>query len=347
MTAPTGVLLLNMGGPWTLDEVGPFLRRLFSDTEVIRLPAGRVLAPVLVRARLPRVRRLYASIGGGSPQRDWTERQAEAMVKELDATCPATAPHRAYQAFRYASPGSAEAIAAMRADGVRRVVVFPLYPHYSCATTGSSLSDLWRAAGVRADEFEWSLIDRWPTHPAYVDALAQTLREGLDGFGDTTPVLFSAHSLPSRTVSRGDPYPQEVAATVQAVMERLAVPNPYLLSFQSKVGPVTWQGPDTVAMVEGLAARGHRRVLVVPVSFTCDHIETLSELDIELAATARRAGIEMRRAPALNDRPEFTQAMAQIVADHVAGGQPCSGQYRLRCPGCDQQGCRTLPGVAS
>ncbi|HEY5853400.1 MAG TPA: ferrochelatase [Aldersonia sp.] len=321
----TGVVMMNMGGPWTLDDVEPFLHRLFED--IIELPARWVLRPLLVRARAPRVRRQYEAIGGGSPQRDWTTRQAAAMAAELDAISPGTGPHLVYPTFRYAEPSAETVLERMRADGVRRAVAFPQYPHCSATTTGTSLADLWRAvARAGLDEsFDWDVIDRWPTHPAYIDALAETVRKGLDAFArpEAVPVLFSAHSLPIRTVARGESYPLESAATVRAVMDRLAVPNPYLLAYQSKVGPMRWLGPSTADTVERLAAHGATRLLLVAVSFICDHLETLWELDVELAETARRAGItELRRAPALNDRPAFTRALARIVADRLAVKSP-------------------------
>ncbi|WP_214321259.1 ferrochelatase [Nonomuraea sediminis] len=313
----TGVVLMNMGGPWTLDDVRPFLRALFADLDM--LPAKPLLSPLLIRARLGRVTRQYAAIGGGSPLRHWTERQAAAMVAELDRISPGTAPHRAYLAFRYAEPRSDTALQAMRADGVRRAVAFPQYPHYSVTTTGSSLADLWQAVGRNGleDAFDWTVIDRWPTHPAYVEALAEAVAEGLDGDPDTH-VLFSAHSLPVRTVEQGDPYPLEIRATVRAVMARLAVPNPHSLAYQSRVGPLRWLRPSTIETVQHLARRKAKRVLVVPVAFTCDHIETLSEIDIELAEIARQAGLaELRRSPALNDRPSFTRALARIVETRI------------------------------
>ncbi|WP_157251307.1 ferrochelatase [Nonomuraea typhae] len=316
----TGIVMLNMGGPWTLGDVRPFLRRLFADLDM--LPARRVLGPLLIRARLARVTRQYAEIGGGSPLRDWTERQAKALTAELDELSPATGPHHAYLAFRYAEPGAAAALAAMRADGVRRAVAFPQYPHYSVTTTGSSMADLWRtltAMGME-DAFEWTVIDRWPTEPAYVAALAETVREGLAAFDrpDEATVLFSAHSLPERIVAAGDPYPVETRATVRAVMDHLAVPNPHLLAYQSKVGPMPWLRPGTEATVGDLGARGVKRLLIVPVSFTSDHIETLWELDVEVAEAAERAGItHYRRAPALNDRPSFTAALARIVEKRI------------------------------
>lgn len=346
----TGIVMLNLGGPRTIDDVSPFLNRLFADREIIRLPAQRVLGPLIVRMRQATVQGFYRDIGGGSPLLDWTRRQGELLTARLDELSPDTAPHLAYPAFRYSEPFSDDVLCRMRADGVRRVVAFTQYPQFSCTTTGSSLNELWRAVRRQGmeGEFEWSIIDRWYDHPAYLDALADTVREGLKDFGDHAHVVFSAHSLPTKVINRGDPYPQQIGATVQGVVSRLGLRNPYVLSYQSKVGPVSWQGPSTLSTIEMLGAQGVRDVLVVGVAFTSDHIETLSELDIELGRTAREAGITTyRRAPALNDRPAFGAALAEVVHDHLRAGEMCSPQYPRRCPGCDIDACRALPGGVS
>jgi ferrochelatase len=211
------------------------------------------------------------------------------------------------------------------------------------------LNELWRAAdrvGLR-DAFEWSIIDRWPVHPGFVDAMTETVRRGLAEFDpadrDRAVLLFSAHSLPLSVIDRGDPYPQEIGATVQRVVEQLAAPNPYLLAYQSDVGPVRWLGPSTERVIRQLGARGHRHVLVVPIAFTSDHIETLSELDREYGHLARQVGItHYRRAPALNDMPRFIDAMSDIVHTHLASGERHSTQYPLRCPGCVNEQCRKI-----
>ena len=214
----TGIVMLNLGGPRTLDEVGTFLGRLFADREIIRLPVQKVLAPLIARMRTPKVRRYYAEIGGGSPLLDWTRRQGELMVVRLDELSPATAPHRPYIAFRYSDPLSDDTLRQMHADGIRRVVAFTQYPQYSCASTGSSLNELWRALDRQGltDAFEWSVIDRWYDHPAYLEMCAETVRAGLERFDDSLRdrvfLLFSAHSLPAKVINRGDPYPQHVGA---------------------------------------------------------------------------------------------------------------------------------------
>jgi ferrochelatase len=346
---PTGIVMLNLGGPATLDDVRPFLLELFADREIIQLPFQRWLGPFIARRRTPRVRELYASIGGGSPILRYTEAQGRGMVARLDRLSPETAPHKFYIAFRYTQPSSEAALRQMHSDGVKRAVAFTQYPQFSCSTTGSSLNELWRAAGRAGlrDAFEWSIIDRWPVHPGFIQAMTSTVRDGLEQFEqadrEKVLILFSAHSLPLDVIDRGDSYPQEVGASVQRVVECLGVSNPYLLAYQSDVGPVRWLGPSTVQVIRRLGARGHKHVLVVPIAFTSDHIETLSELDREYGEVAHQVGItHYRRAPALNDRPRFLDALAEIVRDHLQSGASHSTQYLMRCAGCTNPQCRNI-----
>jgi ferrochelatase len=341
--------MLNLGGPATLDDVEPFLLELFADREIVQLPFQRWLGPFIARRRAPKVRGLYAAIGGGSPILRYTEAQGRGMVARLDRLSPETAPHRFYIAFRYTRPRSDDALRMMRADGVQRAVAFTQYPQFSCSTTGSSLNELWRAAartGLR-DAFEWSILDRWPVHPGFIEAMTETVRDGLDQFApadrEKALILFSAHSLPLDVIERGDSYPQEVGASVQRVVERLGASNPYILAYQSDVGPVRWLGPSTAHVLRRLGARGQKHVLVVPIAFTSDHIETLSELDREYGEVAHQAGItHYRRAPALNDRPRFLDALAEMVRDHLKSGAVYSSQYTTRCAGCTNPQCRNI-----
>ena len=345
----TGIVLLNLGGPATLDAVEPFLLELFADREIIQLPFQRWLGPFIARRRAPKVRKLYEGIGGGSPILHWTTMQGQAMVQRLDRLSPATAPHHFYVAFRYAHPDSADALRAMQRDGITRAVAFTQYPQFSCATTGSSLNELWRTAARLGLEgaFTWSVIDRWPVHAGFLDAMTHSVRNALQQIPaderDHAVILFSAHSLPLSIIDRGDPYPQEIGASVQGVMERLGAANRYTLAYQSEVGPVRWLGPSTESVIRRLGARGERNVVVVPIAFTSDHIETLSELDIEYGHVARQAGITRYvRAPALNDHPVFLDALADVVRGHLASGAPASRQYDLHCPGCTNPDCRRI-----
>ena len=345
----TGIVMLNLGGPATLDDVQPFLLELFADREIIQLPFQRWLGPFIARRRTPKVRGLYANIGGGSPILRYTEAQGRGMVARLDRLSPATAPHKFYVAFRYTRPNSDDALRAMQADGVERAVAFTQYPQFSCSTTGSSLNELWRAAartGLR-DAFQWSIIDRWPVHPGFIEAMTETVHDGLEQFDlqdrRKVLILFSAHSLPLDVIDRGDSYPQEVGASVQRVVECLGVKNPYLLAYQSDVGPVRWLGPSTEQVIRRLGARGQKHLLVVPIAFTSDHIETLSELDREYGEVAHEVGItQYRRAPALNDRARFLDALAAIVRDHLDSGTLYSSQYTTRCAGCTNPQCRNI-----
>jgi protoporphyrin/coproporphyrin ferrochelatase len=345
----TGIVMMNLGGPATLDDVEPFLLELFADREIIQLPLQRWLGPFIARRRAPKVRGLYAAIGGGSPILAYTEAQGRGMVSRLDRMSPETAPHKFYVAFRYTRPSSDDALRAMHADGVERAVAFTQYPQFSCSTTGSSLNELWRAAsrtGLR-NAFQWSIIDRWAVHSGFIQAMTETVKDGLNEFDpadrEKVLILFSAHSLPLDVIDRGDSYPQEVGASVQRVVEQLGRSNPYLLAYQSDVGPVRWLGPSTEQVLRRLGARGQKHVLVVPIAFTSDHIETLSELDREYGEVAHHAGItHYKRAPALNERPIFLDGLAQIVKDHLASGSPYSSQYLTRCAGCTNPQCRNI-----
>ncbi len=343
----TGIVMLNLGGPETLADVRPFLERLFADRELLRLPMQTVLGSFIAKRRAPRVEKLYAAIGGGSPIRRWTEAQGAGMCERLDALSPDTAPHRFYISFRYTAPFADDALQAMAADGITRAVAFTQYPQWSCTTTGSSLNELQRAL-VRTgleDRFDWSLIDRWHLDAGFIASMAQVTREALARVPseerDGALILFSAHSLPLSVIDRGDAYPAEVAASVAAVMQHLGVPNAHQLSYQSDVGPVRWLGPSTEVVLRQLGARRQRAVIVVPIAFTSDHIETLSELDIEYGHMAREAGITRYvRADALNASRHFLRALSGIVADHLAGRTTTSPSYGHRCPGCTNAACR-------
>ncbi|RKP07459.1 hypothetical protein THASP1DRAFT_34897 [Thamnocephalis sphaerospora] len=340
---------MNLGGPRDSDEVFPFLHRLFADPDIIPLPMQKHIAPWIARRRTPKIIDQYNKIGGGSPIRRWTERQGELMSALLDKLSPATAPHKAYIGFRYAAPLTEDAIQTMLADGVTRAVAFTQYPQYSCSTTGSSLNELWRRTTELDSEqrIRWSVIDRWGTHPGLIEAFSQNILTKLASYPkdrrDSVVILYSAHSLPMSVVNRGDPYPPEVAATVDAVTKRLAqdgVRNPYRLVWQSQVGPSAWLGPQTNDAIHGLATQGHQDQLLVPIAFTSDHIETLFELDLEYGEEAKKAGVTgLKRVESLNDSPVFVRALADLVRDHLAEAKPVSAQWLLRCPGCKNDTC--------
>ena len=315
----TGVVLLNMGGPDSLNSVRPFLAKLFSDRELIRLPAAPVTQPIFawvvsgIRAR--KVRRYYEEIGGGSPIAAITERQRFALEEALRAT---GGRFKVYTGMRYWYPLAKHAALEMKEDGVARAIALPLYPHFCSATTGSSMNDLRRWMKWAGCSFPLTGIRSYPDHPKYVAALAETIAGTIrDADRGGMFLLFSAHGVPKALIDGGDPYREETERTVAAVMR--SFPGlPHGISYQSKVGPTAWLPPDTVDEVARLAHAGVKTLVVVPVSFVSEHIETLHELDVRLAAHARQAGIQsFLRTPALNDAPGFIAALADLVLGAV------------------------------
>jgi len=319
-----GVLLFNLGGPETLDEVRPFLYNLFADPDIIRLPwrgLQKPLAWLISTQRCRKSRGYYKKIGGGSPLRKMTGEQGQALEAALRRL---GIPARAYVGMRYWRPFIEEAVGAIHRDRISRLVVLPLYPQYSISTTGSSLNKLNSLIdpnGRAAPQI--SVIRNWHADPLYVEALAGTIGRELSRFPDQDPgrihIVFSAHSVPVSYIERGDPYLDQTKETVRLVMERLGINRPHSLSFQSKVGPVKWLRPSTDETVRKLSREGVSQVLLVPVSFVSEHIETLYELDILYRGVAEEAGIaHYHRAPALNCDADFINALAHLVQNALA-----------------------------
>jgi ferrochelatase len=315
-----GVLLFNLGGPETLADVRPFLFNLFSDPDIIRIRNGvarRTLAWLIATLRQNTSRNLYRQIGGGSPLRRITEAQARALEERLAAqNCPA----RVYVGMRCWKPTIDEAVSRIAADGVRHLVLLPLFPQFSVTTTGSCFHYFRTLASqaLPSDRVGCTFVESWYEEPLYLDAMADLILETGGRFSTGNPaeiqLLFSAHSIPARYVDEGDPYLAQTQKTVELINQKLAGRHPSTLAFQSKVGPVKWLGPATPAVLTEFGKRGVRRVLPVPISFVSDHIETLQEIDILYRDLAARVGIEeFHRAPSLNTHPKFIDALAKIT----------------------------------
>ena len=306
----TAILLLQMGGPDSLAAVRPFLLNLFSDREIIKLgPAWLqpLLARLIVNRRTPSVVEKYREIGSRSPIRDLTEAQAAALSRELGLPC--------YVGMRYWHPFTADALQQARAGGAQKIVALSLYPHYSRATSGSSFNDLTGQLASCGGDLEIVRIPHYCDHPLYIAALTEKISAGLAAFpaGQTPQLLFSAHSLPQSFIDQGDPYLEQIQTTVRLVMERFNGLD-YRLAFQSRAGPVKWLEPSTDDALQDLAAAGCSDLLVVPLSFVSDHIETLHEIDIEYAEMAHRLGISrFRRIESLNSSPAFIACLAALV----------------------------------
>ena len=306
------MLLLNLGGPDSLDAVEPFLVNLFTDPFLIRLPLRgaprRWFARLVAKRRAPHVRELYREIGGRSPIEPITASQCKKLEEQLGPG------YRCYVAFSAWTPYIREAVERAKEDGVERIVGVSLFPQWCSATTESVFFDLRKAAtsaGLPLLE-----VDRYPEDPTYLDSLASTVKEGLRRFEkpEAVHVLFSAHGIPVSLVKKGDPYQREIEATVKGVLLRLPQGQPHSLSYQSKVGPVKWLEPATADHLPALAQQGVKQVLVVPVAFVSDHIETLHEQRILLRGVATAAGLERYEVcNAINDCPLFASALAMLV----------------------------------
>ena len=330
---PTGLILCGMGGPDGPDDVRPFLQNLFSDPRI--LPVPRLIAPLLAwsiaRRRAPAVRERYAEIGhgGGSPQLATTLRQGQRLAelakqRGLDWKSAA--------AMRYWHPYPTETVTRLRQQGAKQYLVVPTYPQFSRVTNGSTIDLVLEGLHDIHPDAAISVLPSWELLPGFIGALASAVVPTLQRWAqeDLDPsacaLLFVAHSLPERVIAAGDPYLSQSRATVNAVHEKLHELLPELeswlnrmpggsgpmLAFQSKVGPVKWQGPDVLDETRRLAASGCQHLHVQPVSFTCEHIETLHELDIELKSLAESIGItEFSRGAALNLNDEWLASLAE------------------------------------
>jgi ferrochelatase len=325
-TVKLGVVLFQLGGPDSLESIEPFLYNLFSDPDIIDFPFARIarqpLARLISATRAKHVAKHYAEIGGKSPILEHTLRQAAALQTELRKYLDA----RVTVAMRYWKPFTQEAIAELEGFGADEIVLLPLYPQYSKTTTGSSLNEWRRLWKGRAPVHT---IQGFYQDPEYLASLVEIIDRSLSEFGDPRDVdmIFSAHSVPVAVIEKGDPYQREVEATVDLLWQRGAWPGRRHLCYQSKVGASKWLRPSMHETVKRMAAEGRKHLLVVPVSFVSDHVETLHELDIEHRAQARALGIsDYRMTPGLNDWPRFIQGLSALVRAQIhakALHQPC------------------------
>ena len=316
----TGILLLNLGGPQRLEDVRPFLVNLFSDRQIIRLgPAflQTTIARIIAHRRAPKSMANYRLLGGCSPILEKTVEQARALEHLLRDR----GDFMALPCMRYWRPGADAALGELALAGVREIVALPLYPHFSIATTGSSLADLERASIRLGLDIPIREIRSWPEQPDYIRCLADRIAEGVDRMPEgPVAVIYSAHSLPVRFIEEGDPYVAELHQTIAAV-ERLTE-RPGRLCYQSRSGPVKWLGPSTPEVIEEIAATGGKSILIVPLSFVSDHVETLVEIDIQYRQLAESRGLHFACTRALNADPRFIAGLGQLVLDRLDQEHP-------------------------
>lgn len=333
--ARTAVVLLNLGGPDSLDAVRPFLRNLFSDPAILRVPGPLrwLLAQFFSHRRAPVARKIYAQLGGASPLLAGTEAQAKALAEALADLGEV----RVEVAMRYWHPMSEEAARGLAEWRPHRVVLLPLYPQFSTTTTASSLLAWRRAARALGLEVPMHVVCCYPVLEALVAAQAELigpiLAESLEG--GPTRLLFSAHGLPEKVVASGDPYQWQVEQTADAVARRLAVPElDWRVCYQSRIGPLSWIGPSTEDEITRAGAEG-RSLVVVPIAFVSEHSETLVELDVEYADLAAAVEVPLyRRVPALATHPRFIEGLARLVRMALVrtSGRPAGAEGARLCP---------------
>ncbi|MGL5803847.1 MAG: ferrochelatase [Xenococcaceae cyanobacterium] len=318
-----GVLLLNLGGPDDIEDVRPFLFNLFADPEIIRLPfpwLQKPLAWMISTLRAKKSQANYSQIGGGSPLRKITEAQGKALQEKLAAIGQDAS---VYIGMRYWHPFTEEAIAKIKEDKIEKLVILPLYPQFSISTSGSSfrvLEEMWKT-DPDLQKVDYTLIPSWYDNQGYLRAMADSIAEKLNEFEhpDRVEIFFSAHGVPKSYVEEaGDPYQHEIEECTRLIMQTLNRANEHTLAYQSRVGPVEWLKPYTEDALEELGEKGIKDLLVVPISFISEHIETLQEIDIEYKEVAEEAGIEhFQRVPALDTHPIFIDALANLVKDSL------------------------------
>jgi ferrochelatase len=318
-----GVVLLQLGGPDSVDAVEPFLYNLFSDPDIIDFPlasiARRPLARLIARSRARHVGRHYTEIGGRSPILELTLRQAAALERELRRHLDA----RVVVAMRYWHPFTSEALVELRQHAPEELVLLPLYPQYSRTTTGSSLNE-WNRSFRPSDGWRPKVhtVREYHDDPYFIDSLVDAVNRSLADYPQPLPDLdfvFSAHSLPVSVIQAGDPYQSQIERTCNLLWEAGGWRGRYHLCYQSKVGTAKWLSPSMGETLERLAAAGARHVLVVPISFVSDHVETLHEIGIEHRQQAHRLGIaDFRLTEGLNDSPHFIAALAKLVRQRLS-----------------------------
>ena len=312
------VVLLNLGGPDSLEAVQPFLENLFNDPDIFRLPFQKSLARFISKKRAPKIQKEYELIGGKSPINEWTEKQRSMLENKLRNS---GSDADVLIAMRYWKPLTREVVTKVETGNYEKVIMLPLYPHFSVSTTGSSFNE-WKRF-YKGDKSKVVYVDSYQTHPLYLKAINERIEESLLRFPEEArkdiQLVFSAHGTPVSYVKKGDPYSFQIKETIEGVMRLRNSSHEYHQCFQSKVGPAKWLEPATDTMIEELAAKGKKHLLIIPISFVSDHVETSFELDIEYRHVADKVGIENYIVmTGLNDSQLFVDALYDLVTKSLS-----------------------------
>jgi ferrochelatase len=314
--AKNAVVLFNLGGPDSLDAVQPFLFNLFSDPDIFKIPFGQKLfANLISKNRATKVKEEYKLVGGKSPINDWTELQRKNLEESFKSS---GYDMDVYVAMRYWNPLTEETVKKVESMNYDKIVMLPLYPHYSITTTGSSFNE-WKK-WYKGDKSKLIYINDYYLNEIYIKAINERIDESLKKFtfSDEVQLVFSAHGTPVSLVKKGDPYSHQIKDTVEAVVKARNYSHKHHLCFQSKVGPMKWLEPSTDKMIKKLASESKYHLLIIPISFVSDHVETLFELNIEYRHIADNCNIERYIVmEGLNDSSTFIEALKYLTINSL------------------------------
>jgi protoporphyrin/coproporphyrin ferrochelatase len=318
------IVLFQLGGPDSLEAIEPFLYNLFMDPDIVNFPgaflARKPLAKFISSRRSMKVAENYKQIGGKSPILDFTQKQAAALESMLRSrNINATV----FIAMRYWNPMTEGVASEIKFGGFEQLILLPLYPQFSQATTLSSMNEWKRQTKKQGCIVPTRIVCCYPSQTLFIEALVENINSALAQFhkiaSSDIDLIFSAHGVPLSYIKHGDPYQLQIEETVRSIVERGKWNSPYTLCYQSKVGPMKWLKPSLIETVEHLANKGRKHLLVIPVAFVTDHIETLHEINIDARRHAMAHGVQQfELTPALNDHPKFIQCLAELVQAQLA-----------------------------
>lgn len=304
-----GVILINLGGPNSLEDVEPFLYNLFSDPDIFKLPFQKFLAKLIAKVRAKKTREYYEVMGGKSPQLEQTLEQAKALRDKLGES------YKVVVGMRYWKPFIRDALKTLIDEGIKEIILLPLYPQFSITTTGSAFNEFQRAVKeLKAENLKVRKVFHFYNHPLFIKAWVERIREKVEKPEDYH-FIFSAHSLPKKIIEKGDPYQKQTEETVKLIMQHFPKAS-YTLAYQSKVGFGRWLEPSTEEAIRNAIEKGIKKIVVIPISFVSEHSETLYELDHVYKNLAERLGCEeFIRIPTLQTHPTFIKALEKIVKE--------------------------------
>jgi len=315
MTQKTAVVIANLGAPSRQDEVRPFLKNLFSDRDIFKFPFGKpgqkFFSSMISKFRAPKSAQHYAAIGGGSPLADITDKQGLALAEYVKDDGDFTV----FCAQRYWPPFISQIAEQVEQGDFDRIVLLPLYPHFSTTTTDSIVNE-WNQ--TFKGDMPTKIIYRFYNHPLYLKTCLRLIESKLQGMDGTPHLMFSAHGIPVSRVRNGDTYEQEIKDHVRLIMAQLPGNMNHTLCFQSRVGPVKWLEPTVEMAVDEILKNGQKNVLVFPISFVAENLETLYEVDIQKKEMALDKGIlTWERVGAMDIDPGFIQTLGEVVLEAV------------------------------